>query len=379
MKVLHLSDDGLPDWRVEKAALTGEKNGFEILFGGRFNTNGHSATFSRTYPIEWTAGAMIGIPYFYDRVKKQITRLVNEVRPDIVHSHNIGSAKISFDLGLPVVFDDHEYFGMLSLVNAENLRLQGRTRGRSGIGRLISDMKLSFISRRSISNWTKWERELVSSVPTITVSDQIAQDLRKFSPGGTKHIFVVPNFPSETETSEFNKPEFHEKLSCVYAGGDSRHKQVINRDISGLTNLFMIRDIGNLTIIGWEPELSQNFKATGFIPRDKMFFEMRQNSIGMIPWKKHWSHSFLNPNKAYEYAHAGLFVMLTSDLTSVIHTLEGNCLTFENYEDLALKLQYFKTNMEELYKKRVDIFNYARNYLTWEKYEKNIIDAYKLV
>jgi hypothetical protein len=71
--------------------------------------------------------------------------------------------------------------------------------------------------------------------------------------------------------------------------------------------------------------------------------------------------------------------MLTSDLTSVIHTLGGNCLTFENYEDLALKLQYFKTNMEELYNKRVNIFNYARNYLTWEKHEKNIIDAYKSV
>ena len=131
---------------------------------------------------------MIGVPYFYDRVKKQITRLVNQVRPDIVHSHNIGSAKISFDLGLPVVFDDHEYFGMLSLVNAENLKLQGHTRRRSGIGRLIGDMKLSFISRRSISNWTKWERELVSSVPTITVSEQIAQDLRKLSPGGQAHI-----------------------------------------------------------------------------------------------------------------------------------------------------------------------------------------------
>ena len=112
---------------------------------------------------------------------------------------------------------------------------------------------------------------MVSSVPTITVSEQIAQDLRKLSLGG--HIFVVPNFPSRnTETSEFNKPEFHEKLSCVYAGGDSKRKQVINRDISGLTNLFMIRDIGNLTIIGWEPESSQNFKATG------LFQEIRCSS-----------------------------------------------------------------------------------------------------
>ena len=379
MKVLHLSDDGLPDWRVEKAALTGKKNGFEQFFGGRFSINGHSNVFSRIYPIGWTAGAMVGVPYFYDRVKKQINRLVDQLRPDIVHAHNIGSARLSYDLELPVIFDDHEYFGMLSLVNAENLKLQGDSWRRSGISRLINDMKLGFISRRSISNWTKWERELVSSVPTITVSEQIAQDLKKFSPGGTRHIYVVPNFPSEDETSKFDKPEFHEKLSCVYAGGDSKYKQVTNRDISGLTNLFMTQDIGNLTIIGWEPEASRNFKATGFIPRDKMFSEMRQNSIGMIPWKKHWSHSFLNPNKAYEYAHAGLFVLLTSDLIPVIHTLEGNCLTFENYEDLALKLQYFKTNMEELYKKRVDIFSYARNYLTWEKYEKNIIDAYKSV
>jgi glycosyltransferase involved in cell wall biosynthesis len=378
MRVLHLSDDGLPDWRVEKAALTGEKNGFDLFFGGRLGSNDHSTIFSKVHHIQWTAGAMIGVPHLFNRVKKQIKQLVNQVRPDIVHSHNIGSAKISQELGLPFVFDDHEYFGMLSLVNAENLKLQDTQRG-SRFRKLVSDMKSSFVLRRSISNWTKWEREIISSVPTITVSEAIAQDLKKLDPGSTKQIFVVPNFPSEAETIGLNKPEFHEKISCVYAGGDSKNKQAINRDIKGIDNLFMTRDIGNLTVIGWEPESSQNFKATGFIPRDQMFSEMKQNSIGLIPWKKHWSHSYLNPNKAYEYAHAGLFVMLTSDLTSVVHTLEENCLTFEDYEDLALKLQYFKSNIEELYKKRIDTFNHARNYLTWEKYEKNIIDAYKSV
>jgi len=87
----------------------------------------------------------------------------------------------------------------------------------------------------------------------------------------------------------------------------------------------------------------------------------------------------LNPNKAYEYAHAGLFVMVTSDLTSVIRTLGDNCLTFEDYDDLTSKLEYFKTNMDELYKKRVKIFNYARGNLVWEKHDKKIIDAYKSV
>jgi hypothetical protein len=312
-------------------------------------------------------------------VKKQIEKLVKRVRPDIVHSHNIGSAKVSHDLGLPVVFDDHEYFRMLSLVNAENIKSQNSMHTNSRLDRTIQSMKLSFISRQSISNWTKWERDLVTSVPTITVSEQIAQELRTVCDARTKEIFVVPNYPLEAETIEFREPRPHDKLSCVYAGGDSKHKQVTNRDISGLTNIFLDNDIGNLTIIGWEAESSEKFKATGFLPRDKMFYEMIENSIGLIPWKKHWSHPFLNPNKAYEYAHAGLFVMVTLDLTSVIQTLDDNCLTFEDYDDLTSKLQYFKTNMDELYDKRLKIFNYARRNLVWERYENNIIDSYKSV
>ena len=379
MRILHLSDDGLPDWRVEKAALTAKKNGHEVFFGGRLNSNSHSTTFSETYPIKWTAAALIGIPFYYDRVKKQIEKLVKRVRPEIVHSHNIGSAKVSHDLGLPVVFDDHEYFRMLSLVNAENIKSQNSMHTNSRFDRTIQSMKLSFISRQSISNWTKWERDLVTSVPTITVSEQIAQELRTVCDARTKEIFVVPNYPLEAETIEFREPRPHDKLSCVYAGGDSKHKQVTNRDISGLTNIFLDNDIGNLTIIGWEAESSEKFKATGFLPRDKMFYEMIENSIGLIPWKKHWSHPFLNPNKAYEYAHAGLFIMVTLDLTSVIQTLDDNCLTFEDYDDLTSKLQYFKTNMDELYDKRLKIFNYARRNLVWERYENNIIDSYKSV
>jgi hypothetical protein len=108
-----------------------------------------------------------------------------------------------------------------------------------------------------------------------------------------------------------------------------------------------------------------------------MFSEMIQHSIGLIPWKKHWSHPFLNPNKAYEYAHAGLFVMPTSDMESVITTLGNNCLAFQDYDDLLSKLEYFKSNIDELYEKRLRTYNFARSNLVWEKHEKKILDAYK--
>jgi hypothetical protein len=379
MRILHLSDDGLPDWRVEKSALTAKKAGHEVYFGGRLDNNAKSTIFSEIHRINWTAGAMVGIPYYYHRVKRQIEKLVKQLGPDIIHSHNIGSAKISHDLGLPAVFDDHEYFGMLSRVNAENIKLQNTQNLKSGFDRIKQNMRASFISQQSISNWTNWEKELVLSLPTITVSEQIANELREVADGKTKEIIVVPNFPLEAEIS-FKEPQDHGHLSSVYAGGDSKHKQVTNRDISGLTNLFADNDIGNLTVIGWEhAESSEKYKATGFLPRDKMFSEMIQNSIGLIPWKKHWSHPFLNPNKAYEYAHAGLFVMLTADLRSVVSTLEDNCLTFEDYEDLASKLEYFRSNTDELYERRLKIFNYARKCLIWEKHEQKIMDAYKMI
>ena len=141
---------------------------------------------------------------------------------------------------------------MLSRVNAENINLQNTTNLKSGFDRVKQNMKLSFISRQSISNWTKWEKELVLSVPTITVSEQIANELREMGDGKTKEIIVVPNFPLETEKFRLKNHKHHGHLSSVYAGGDSKHKQVTNRDISGLTNLFADNDIGNLTIIGWE-------------------------------------------------------------------------------------------------------------------------------
>jgi glycosyltransferase involved in cell wall biosynthesis len=379
MKILHLSDDGLPDWRVEKSAFTAKKAGHELFFAGRLTNKVKSTIFSEVHRIKWTAGGMVGIPYYYHRVKKQIEKLVNQIRPDIVHAHNIGSAKISYDLGLPAVFDNHEYFGMLSRVNAENIKIQNIQNSGSRYVKFKQKIKLSFISRQSISNWTKWEKELVCSIPTITVSEQIAQELQKLCNEKMKKIVVIPNFPLQEEQASFNEPQQHEQLSSVYAGGDSKHKKVTNRDISGLTDLFMINDIGNLTIIGWEePEMAKKFKATGFLPRDAMFSEMIQHSIGLIPWKKHWSHPFLNPNKAYEYSHAGLFVMLTSDMKSVIALLGDNCLPFEDYDDLASKLEYFKSNPDELFEKRLKAFHFAKTNLVWEKHEKKIMDAYKL-
>jgi glycosyltransferase involved in cell wall biosynthesis len=108
-----------------------------------------------------------------------------------------------------------------------------------------------------------------------------------------------------------------------------------------------------------------------------MFKLLSKSSIGLVPWKKHWSHYYVNPNKTYEYVHAGLLVMCTSDLTTISSILKGNCILFDDYNDLVQKLKYFSNNIEELNKLRIKSFNFAKENLIWEKYDHNIINVYK--
>jgi glycosyltransferase involved in cell wall biosynthesis len=372
----------LPDWRIEKSALTDLNLGHEVVFGG-MESKYTGNIFSKIFQIQWTPRARRAVPFYWHSVKKQLEKVLNETKPDVIHAHNIFSAKMVSEFRIPFVYDDHEYWSRLSMLLREMV-LKKRTLEDKSEKRFLKNILSQMTSIRRIAInayairlWTSWEKEIVSSHPTITVSEQIAAEMRISY--HAKNIFVVPNFPMYPEVKDFEKPRFHNSLSSVYAGGDGHNiDKYPNRNIDDLDNTFLLKDIGNLVIIGWKGTSSSNkVRYTGFLPRQDMFREMFNHSIGLIPWKQHWSHNFVSPNKAYEYAHAGLVVACTSSFSVIKEILKEHCVTFEDYADMASKLMYFKENLDELYKKRLQIFGYARDNLIWEKNEKNIIEAYK--
>jgi glycosyltransferase involved in cell wall biosynthesis len=368
----------LPDWRIEKSALTDLNLGHEVVFGGmksRYTGN----VFSKVFQIQWTPRARRAVPFYWHSVKKQLEKVLNETKPDVIHAHNIFSAKMVSEFRIPFVYDDHEYWSRLSMLLREMV-LKKRTSEDKSVKNMLSQM--TSVRRRAINAyairlWTSWEKEIVSSHPTITVSEQIAAEMRISY--HAKNVFVVPNFPMFSEVKDFEKPRFHNSLSSVYAGGDGRNiDKYPNRNIDDLDNTFLQKDIGNLVIIGWNgTSSSDRISYAGFLPRQDMFQEMFHHSIGLIPWKQHWSHNFISPNKVYEYAHAGLVVACTCSFSVIKEILKEHCVTFEDYADMASKLMYFKENLDELYNKRLQIFGYARDKLIWEKNEKNIMEAYK--
>jgi len=249
LRILHLSDDRLPDWRIEKSAISASNLGYEVIFAGRNSETYRTNTFSRKYEINWTERSRRGIPFYWHSVKKQVERTIRESKPDIVHAHNIFSAKMISEFRLPFIYDDHEHWSEFSkiLIHADAKMSRNHT---SGLPRkALRKVAKNLLNRRAMRLWTKWEKEVVSSAPTITVSDKIAEDLRAI--GNSDKVFIVPNFPTKFETEKFEKPKIHPRLSSIYAGSDGLNKQKIpNRNIDGITEIFANKNIGGLTIIG---------------------------------------------------------------------------------------------------------------------------------
>ncbi|MDQ5870444.1 MAG: glycosyltransferase, partial [Thermoproteota archaeon] len=225
MKILHLSHESLPDWRVEKSAITGARIGHEVLFAGRkISENYDRNTFTKIYEMNWTAKARYGIPVYWRSVKKQFEKAIRDARPDVVHAHNIFSAKLVSEFGIPFVYDDHEYWSKSSEVlneiedqNSETYSL----RNSKFIDYFMNKLKRTkrrYVNQKVIKLWTKWEKELVTSCPTITVSEKIAEELRLIG-NTTNMVFVVPNFPLQSEVKDIKTPTRHIGLSSVYAGG----------------------------------------------------------------------------------------------------------------------------------------------------------------
>jgi hypothetical protein len=389
LRILHLSDYDLPDWRIEKSAISAINRNYQVFFAGLPSLTSNSV-FSKVYEINWTPRARRAFPYYWYCVKKQLKRIIHEVRPDVVHAHNIFSAKMVSEFDIPFVYDDHEYWPsyVRRQIESYNLSLTRSNKNNDDLRRIIHKIMLRLLNYRFLRLGLKWETQLVSSTPTLTVSESIATELRRL--GDTTKVFITPNFPMKNEIKDIQTPKFHKELTSVYAGIEPKNNnKIAHRNMEGFVDIFnRYNDVGSLTMIGIEEpsyNTSSSSKAKfsrvtyrGYLPRHIMYQEMENNSVGLIPFRKHWSHKYISPNKAYEYAHAGLVVLCTSSLIPIKNILKDYCLTFEDYDDMISQLRYCKDNIEKIYEKRIRVYQFAKENLIWENYEQNIFDAYKV-
>lgn len=377
LKILHLHDSGLDDPRIVNNAVTGKKVGYEQYFCGSYmKPTLDVSVFTQMKWIEFSEEARVAkhfIP-FVERywkwypypthaiwLEKHFKEVIDEIRPDIIHAHNIFAAHYALPFGIPMVLDDHEFYSLHAVAKHEgDTGLHGR-------------MRLKVKHNR----WSEWEREIGERCPIITVTPAIAEHHKRYC----SHVFVIPNYPSK-DTIKFTGFSSCSmgNVCSAYIGADLISKPYPIRNITGLHEIFDLNtNVGRLVRIGVDSPNTARIRSYGYIPlKDAYRIFQEQCHIGLLPWKKHWFHKYCCPNKVYEYAHCGLWLITIEDLTAVTSDFDPLCDKVESLEELRQMLEYYDTHPEELNDKRKATLEHARLNFIWEKEEHKILEAYKL-
>ncbi|MFW9794256.1 MAG: glycosyltransferase family 4 protein, partial [Candidatus Thorarchaeota archaeon] len=169
MRILHISHTGLPDPRVEKTAMTMQKEGHELIFlGGRPDIGQSLSVFKESYCIPMVNNLRFVID---SRFKRKWIRMIDEIKPDVIHAHNLIAGSMILDTNYPVIYDDHEYWGKQAF--------------RFGSRGFIRKLALVPLEQKI----PKWEKQMLENYPVLTVSENIAKEHRRIA----SHVGVTKN------------------------------------------------------------------------------------------------------------------------------------------------------------------------------------------
>lgn len=324
MRILHVSNNALPDMRVEKTAWTLRKHGHENHFVGP-ESRQYLGAFDKLHT--YSHGGYVKTVFDLSR-RHRLRKIVESVRPDIIVANNIVSAKDFIDSRIPLVYDDHEYWSM-SVKSDPSYTKDLPMRVRSAPFRYLVP---------------RWERQIVSKFVTIVTHEAVAEEYRKY----TEWVGVVPNYPLMDMVRGLNLRQ--PRQGVVYSGCDFRRNRFSPiRDMTGLR--------GHV-----------EFDVICGLPHRQMMERLTQYRVGLTPWRFHLVHLYKDQNRNYEYFHAGLQVIMNRQLARRFQHLKF-VHSYDDYSELPDLIR----NLPDIDPE--EIAGHAQRNYVWELNEKTILEA----
>ncbi|MFX0107835.1 MAG: hypothetical protein ACFE7R_06110 [Candidatus Hodarchaeota archaeon] len=301
---------------------------------------GHELVFLGGKPIRWqelgSFGEALHIPMgnslslaLTSGVRKKWLKVVDNIKPDVIHAHNVISASFFLETEYPVIYDDHEYWSKQIFKYDERSLLK-----RALIKPLVKKI-------------LQWEKNLLEAYPTITTHENIAREHREIC----RHVVVARNVPNKKQIAGLTFPEQRE--GAVYVGNDFALKRFLpHRNMTGLV------DILNFSII------------CGLTHRE-MLESITKFRVGLTPWHPHEWHRYSDANRNYEYLHAGLPVVVNETIKDTFID-DPYVHAFANYSDIPKLVSQLCHSAPE------GIARHARDKYLWERQENVILDTYKI-
>lgn len=328
MRILHTSHTGLPDPRIERTAMTMKKEGHEMIFLGAGPIKGQGlGSFDETYYVPIPSTFRVAVD---PRFKWKWVKTIDAIKPDIVHAHNLVAGAMMLDTEYPVIYDDHENWG------------------RQLFKYYVRGFVRNLLSQPMVLVTPKWERRVLSRYPVITVSEENLRDHKRYA----KQVSITRNYPYLFEIKSLPNPS--NRTGNVYVGYDFNHPRFLpHRDMTGL------RDIIDLDVICG-------------VPHKEVMLRLLDYKIGLVPWIPHSYQKYMDPNKIFEYLHAGLPTVTNSIIKRCVAT-DLYVYSFNDYSEIRHVIE----RIGEPDSRR--IMEHARANYIWDKQEDIIKSVYKLV
>ncbi len=384
MKIAVISYSGLPDARVEKEIHSLIKN-HEVVFIGPFK--GTSGIFGDldlkkivipTPP--WRGLVKLKIEPYYSLFKRKIKKILEKVRPDLILSINIFSAMIVYDLGYPMVYDDHEFL-------SEQLKY---------VVPLTYKQKL--ILKRLMKISKVYEEKISSKYPIIVVSNNMKKLYIQKYKVSVNNISVIKNYPSMNEVRFVSElklaPGEKNVRKLIYIGKDilepSRKARLLFKDLSVFKKIFLEHVIPRykhkiiLYVIGLKDSPYDSIIPLGWVKHMEIYIHLVKTEFGFAAFKPSKFHEVINPNKIYHYAISGCIPIITSSMTEIQDELNSLNLPFitvnsKSYEESLKEVLYniIQATPDEIMDKRHKLLQKSKKHFIWEKQEKKFLTIIK--
>ncbi|MFI7060435.1 glycosyltransferase family 4 protein [Kribbella sp. NPDC050124] len=281
--------------------------------------------------------------------------LIDRLEPDVVHAHDMhvigvatraaGRAKLR-GKDLKVVYDAHEYVAGLSRYGAR--------------------------TRRSIAAWANHEAEYIRDADrVITVSPAIARTLQQDHDLDHEPA-VIMNTPNPADVS-VEVSDIRSRIGLrpevpllVYSGGVTRARG-IETAVQALVDLpdahlavvcvpgVATDAVRELQAQAAALEVQDRLHCLDPVKPDEVVAFLRTADVGLIPILRYPSHEMALPNKLFEYAFAGLPVVV-SDMPSMKEFVDririGEVFVAADAHDLASKVRTVLGDLDT-YRERV--------------------------
>jgi glycosyltransferase involved in cell wall biosynthesis len=366
MRILHLSDVGLPDTRVERAALHALKKGWEVVFaGGRPAESQLLNVFKKIHYRHWRPVEKTGFPTTLRKLKQWLKRLIHEEKPDLIHAHDLFAGKLALEVGHPFVYDDHEIWA--SRISHQGSQAVKRDRT------LIRRTGAWFALR----TWRKWEPDIIQSTPVITVSEEIAKLYQRLQP----QTFVIPNLPTSQEVAMIPPNQnIAGQFRIAMISRDNWPLQM--RPDRGALQVWLDNRFGaSLVFIGPIAIETEEVENHGYVSHEEMLRILSTCDAALLGQR--WDLPLYSFQNRFPYfLHAGLKVIVPiEDVTQVNfsrqHDVGWSWNTPNDLKELIHRLaQEYHTDEKSWNLDKHRVRKVAKNHLLWGNYANQLEKAY---